>query len=123
MGIHRVELQVEFVFGDSSKIEKVSDELALELHVALNHGQRAFGFVRLCLVLLQRIERAHHWGERRAQFVREHGEEIIFRAIGRLDRALLLFDRRFGTAAFGHGRGEGHGCDRQHGRPGLERDQ
>src|ERR1700736_4669783 len=45
--IHLHEVQLHLVPGDSGEIEKIVDQLALELDVSADHGDRRFAFFRL----------------------------------------------------------------------------
>src|SRR5205814_3740858 len=50
----------------------------------------------------------------------KHRQEIIFRAVRRLDDFLLLLDRRLRAIAFGNGGRDGHCSDCQRGGPCLQ---
>ena len=69
MRIDGIEPQLQFVFRDQRQIEQIVNQLALELDVATDHGQRSFGFRGLGGLDLQRVQCSDHWSKRRAQFM------------------------------------------------------
>ena len=66
MRVDGIEFQLQFVLRDLGEIEQVVNQLALELDIATDHGQRGFGFRGLGELDLQRVQGSDHRRKRRA---------------------------------------------------------
>src|SRR5437660_4471586 len=60
MRIDGIEFQLQFVLRDLGEIEQIVNQLALELDIATDHGQRGFGFRGLGELDLQCVQGSDH---------------------------------------------------------------
>src|SRR5438270_7906318 len=82
--------QLEFAMGDAGEIEEVVDEESFELDVAPEHIQIPPRAIWNVMIALKRSNRHEHGRKRSAQFMGEHGEELVLGAV-RLFRILFRF--------------------------------
>jgi len=92
--------QLEFAVGDAGEIEEIVDEQSFELDIAPEHFQIASCAIWNVMIALKRGDGHEHGRKRRAQFVGEHGEELVLRAICVLSVLFRFFERVFGMFAF-----------------------
>ena len=71
------QLQLDFVVGDAAEVEEVVDQPGLKLDITLNHLEGALKTIRHLRIGLQGVDGQQDRRERRAQFVAEHGEELV----------------------------------------------
>ena len=99
--VHRVVMQFEFSVRDPGQVEQIVDEQRFELDVALEHFEIAAEIVAQVRLAPERRDRHEHRSERRAQLVREHGEELVFRLVGFFRFALRALQKDFGVLRVG----------------------
>ena len=103
VGVHFHEIELQFVFGDTRKIEQIVDQLTLQFDIATNHGEGRAGLFGIDGPGFERFHRGQNGRQRCAQFVRKHGEESVLGPVGRLDRGFLLLDGGFSSSPLRHG--------------------
>src|SRR5207237_8616135 len=80
----RAGLQPQLAPNDARDVEQILDQLLLRLGAALDNFQPAGGGGGVKLPLAQHPGPSEHRGQRRAQLVRDRGEELVLETISRL---------------------------------------
>src|ERR1700693_1133472 len=81
VSIDHLEIKLHLAFTDACEIEQVVDEPRFQLHIATNHLERFVDIFRQSF-FLQIYGGGDNRRQRRAQFVTEHGKELILRQVG-----------------------------------------
>ena len=81
----RLQIQLELTALKLCQIQEIIDEPALDGDVTPNHPEIFAGIGRNTLVVLENSRRGQDRCERSTKLVRQHGEELILRAICCLD--------------------------------------
>ena len=97
--VHGPAHDLQLAVGDLGEVEQVVDEPVLDLHVALDHVERLVRGLRQFRVAREHPRGHEHGGQRRAQLMGEHGQEVILGRSG-----------RFGLGAGGLGVGQQTGA-------------
>ena len=74
--------------------QEVFDQLRLNLHISFDDLQSIIDFIGRDLLAAQHLDPSNHGRQRRAQFVRDDSEELVFAAVG-------ITQSFFVTLAFG----------------------
>jgi hypothetical protein len=76
-------VQPELARDDARDVQQVFDHARLELRVPLDRAQPALARRRIHLALTNEVGPGEDRRERRPELVREHGQELVLRAIRR----------------------------------------
>src|SRR6266513_5599046 len=86
--------------GDAGEIEEIVDEESFELDVAPEHIQVPPRVIWNVMIALKRSDGHEHGCKRCAQFMGEHGEELVLGAVRVLRILLRFFECVFRALAF-----------------------
>ena len=92
--IHLADVEQQLAGGDARDVEQVLDQLRLGVRVAIDALERVLASLRRQLAAPQQVHPADDGVERRAELVRERGEELVLQAVG-----LLLALEQLGALA------------------------
>ncbi|CAA9444575.1 MAG: hypothetical protein AVDCRST_MAG64-4426 [uncultured Phycisphaerae bacterium] len=84
VGVHDLEVQLDLAPADPRQVQQVVDQPRLQLHVAADRPDLAAEFRREVGPRLQVADRRQHRRQRRAEFVAQHGQEVVLRLARRL---------------------------------------
>ena len=92
--IHLANVEQQLAAGDARDVEQVLDQPRLRVRIAIDALERVLDFLGGQLAAAQQVDPADDRVERRAQLVRQRGEELVLQAIG-----LLLAIEQLGALA------------------------
>ncbi|CAA9443522.1 MAG: hypothetical protein AVDCRST_MAG51-3453 [uncultured Ramlibacter sp.] len=84
MHVHHARLQADLAGRNGGEVQQVLDQAGLQRHVALDHRQQVLVLGRHAGGALQQVGGGGDGRQRRAQLVRQHGQEAVLGLVGAL---------------------------------------